>query len=194
MADLERRGIGASTRQKCRSILHRILQEAVENGEIPANPAAAPGTRVKQAQPKKARILTPDELARLVAAAGAVASPSDALAIETMFFLGLRVGEMAGLQVRDIDTAGCEITIQRTVIDVGGKLEVQDATKSNRYRVLPVADGLPVWGKLLAHLKEQGVIAQAQVFRSPRGGPIRPNNWRRRVWGSPLHPGERSRI
>ena len=182
MAGLEKRGVGAATRQKCRSILHRILQETVENGEIAANPAAAPGTRVKLPQPKKARQLTPDELARLVEAAGEVGSSGDALAIETMFLLGLRVGEMAGLQARDVDGEAGEITIRRTVIDVGGKVEVQDATKSNRYRVLPVPHELPVWGKLLAHLKDQGVIAQGQVFRSPSGGVIRPNNWRRRVW------------
>jgi integrase len=65
---------------------------------------------------------------------------------------------------------------------VGGKVEVQDATKSNRYRVLPVPHDLPVWGKLVAHLKKEGVIGQAQVFRAPGGGLIRPNNWRRRVW------------
>ena len=182
MAALEKRGVGPATRQKCRSILHRVLQEAVENGEIAANPAAAPGTRVKLPQPKKARQLTPDELVRLVGAAAEVGSPSDALAIETMFLLGLRVGEMAGLQACDIDAEAGEITIQRTVIDVSGKVEVQDATKSNRYRVLPVSKELPVWGKLLAHLQEQGVIAQGQVFRSPGGTLIRPNNWRRRVW------------
>lgn len=182
LADLERCGVGAATRQKCRSILHRVLQEAVENGELATNPAAAPGTRVKLPQPKKARILTPVELASLVEAAGRVGSPSDALAIETMFFLGLRVGEMAGLQARDIDAAAEEITIQRTVTDVGGKLEVQDATKANRYRVLPVAADLPVWDKLLQHLQAKGLIGKAQVFSAPGGGVIRPNNWRRRVW------------
>lgn len=183
---MEKRGAGAATRSKCRSILHRVLQEALENGEIAANPAAAPGTRVKLPQPKKARILTPVELADLVEAAGVVASASDALAIEVTFLLGLRVGEMAGLQAGDIDTNSREITIQRTVTDVGGKLEGQDATKSNRYRVLPVAEGLPVWDKLTAHLKAGGLIGQAQVFRAPGGGAIRPNNWRRRVWNKAM--------
>ena len=34
LAELEREGVGAATRQKCRAILHRLLQEAVENQEI----------------------------------------------------------------------------------------------------------------------------------------------------------------
>ena len=63
LAELERKGIGSATRAKCRSILHRILEEAVENQEIPSNPAAARGTRVKQPQPKKARVLSPAEVA-----------------------------------------------------------------------------------------------------------------------------------
>jgi integrase len=162
--------------------LHRILEEAVENGEIASNPAAARGTRVKPSQPKKARNLTPDEVGRLLSAAGQVAGPSDALAIEVMFVLGLRIGEMAGLQARDVDLQRREITIQRTVSDTGGVLRVQDATKTNRYRVLPVAAELPVWGRLVEHIRQRGLIAKAHVFQARLGGPIRPNNWRRRVW------------
>lgn len=183
LADLERKGIGAATRAKCRSILHRILEEAVENGEIPSNPAAARGTRVKLAQPKKARVLQPSEVAKVLSTAREVASPTDALAMEAMFFLGLRVGEMAGLQARDLDLGRRELTVQRTVVDTGGHLQVQNETKTGRLRVLRVPEELPFWGRLIDHVKSRGLIGQAPLFPAPGGGPIRPNNWRRRVWG-----------
>ena len=182
LSDLERAGVGAPTRAKCRTILHRVLNEAVENGEIPSNPVAARGTRVKQGQRHKARTLTAEEFRRVMEAANELSGPSDALAIEVMFMLGLRIGEMAGLQARDFDLGRSEVTVQRTVSDTGGTLTVKDATKSNRYRVLPLPEGLPVVERLRAHVKSEGLIGQAHVFQAANGGPIRPNNWRKRVW------------
>jgi integrase len=186
LAELEASGVGAPTRQKCRSILHRLFEEAVENGEVGVNPVAARGTRVKLSQPKKARILNVFEMWDLVSAAEKVGSLSDALAIETMFFLGLRIGEMSGLQARDIDKERKEIVIQRTVADAGGHLLVQEATKTNKYRVIPVPEELPLWGKLLSHVHEGGLIGAAHVFTSRDHGVIRPNNWRRRVWSKAM--------
>ena len=182
LSDLEKAGIGAATRQKCRTILRRILEEAVENGEIPANPAAARGTRVKMPQPKKARVLSAEEVTRLVSAANDVAGPSDALAIEVMFFLGLRIGEMAGLQAQDLDKDAGELIVRRTVTDTGGHLLVQESTKTNKARVLPIPPTLPLWAELLDHVNELGLIGQAPLFPAAQGGHIRPNNWRRRVW------------
>jgi integrase len=182
MAELETDGVGVPTRQKCRAILHRILEEAVENQEISSNPVAARGTRVKGNQPKKARILSPKEVEAVLAVASGVAGETAALAIETMFSLGLRIGEMAGLQVGDVDLRRREITVQRTVIDTGGHLLVQDATKTNRYRVLPVPAEMRIWDKLLAHIRSLGLIGKAPLFPASAGGYIRPNNWRRRVW------------
>src|SRR5438093_466645 len=182
LAELERKGIGSATRAKCRSILHRILEEAVENQEIPSNPAAARGTRVKQPQPKKARVLSPAEVAKVLSTARALASPTDALAIEAMFFLGLRIGEMAGLQAGDVDLGRREITIQRTVVETGGYLRIQNETKTGIVRVLRVPQELPLWGRLVDHIKTLGLIKQAPLFPTVGGGPIRPNNWRRRVW------------
>ena len=182
LADLERRGIGTATRAKCRAILHRILEEAVENGELPSNPAAARGTRVKLPQAKKARVLTPDEVRRVLEAARASATPTDALAIEALFFLGLRIGEMSGLQARDLDVARHELTIERTVVETGGRLHVQNETKSRRYRVLRIPEELPLWTRLVKHMQDRGLIGKAPLFPAAQGGPIRPNNWRRRVW------------
>ena len=174
LADLERRRVGAATRSKCRSILHRILEEAVENGEIPSNPAAARGTRVKLPQAKKARVLTPAEVGKVFTAARSVASPTDALAIEALFFLGLRIGEMAGLQAGDVDQGRREITIQRTVVETGGRLQVQNETKSGRIRVLRIPEELPLWQRLLEHIRSRGRSAkhrsspQSEAARSDR--------------------------
>jgi integrase len=163
-------------------ILRRVLEEAVENGETPSNPAAARGTRVKLPQPKRARVLDPEEVRKIADAAARISMESDALAIRVMCFLELRIGEMSGLQARDIDEKAGEITIARTVSDLGGRLEVQDSTKTNRHRVLPVPPQLPVWSELLSHVRDRGLIGRAHVFQTANGRVIRPNNWRKRVW------------
>jgi integrase len=183
LAQLERKEVGSATRAKCRSILHRILEEAVENQEIPSNPAAARGTRVKQPHPKKARVLSPDEVSAVLSTARMVASATDALAMEAMFFLGLRIGEMAALQAGDVDLGRREITVQRTVVETGGHLTIQNETKTGKSRVLRMPLELPLWGRLVEHIKSHGLIKQAPLFAAIGGGPIRPNNWRRRVWG-----------
>jgi integrase len=185
LAGLEQQGVGAATRTKCRSILHRVLEEAVENGELQANPVS-PGTRVKQGQRRKARTLSPREVFDTVDAARRISSDSDALAIEVMFMLGLRIGEMAGLQARDLDVSRHELTIQRTVTDLGGHLRVQEATKTDKYRVLPLPPDLPAVRRLVDHVKQNALIGQAHLFQSKLGGPVRPGNWRTRVWARAL--------
>lgn len=179
LAEMERKKVGAATRHKCRSILHRILEEAVENGEIPTNPCSAKGTHVKQPSPKRQRILSAAEYRRLVAATRKVAGESDALAVETMFMLGLRIGEMAALQAGSVHASTGEIVIERTVNATG---QVQDSTKTGQDRVLPASGFTSVWTRLTQHIKSEGLIGQAQVFQSPKGGVIRPGNWRNRVW------------
>jgi integrase len=99
-----------------------------------------------------------------------------------MFCLGLRIGEMAGLQVRDLDLSRHELTIRRTVIEVGGRVSVQDATKTNRSRTLPLPPELPLSSKLEDYVRGSGRIGAAPLFSATEGGVIRPNNWRRRVW------------
>lgn len=182
LAEMEIAGVGAATRHKCRSILGRLLGEAVENGEIASNPVAARGTRVKLPQRRKARILDPGEVRQVIIATKAISGESDALAVELMFFLGLRIGEMAGLQAGDVDLKSGEIVIRRTVVQPRGGASLQNATKTAEYRVIPVPKELPLWTKLDGYVRRHGFVAQAQLFTAPEGGLIHPNNWRRRVW------------
>jgi integrase len=76
----------------------------------------------------------------------------EALALEMMFLLGLRVGEVAGLQARDVDRERREITVARTVSDVAGRLVVKDSTKTGRSRTIPVPGVL--WERLEAYVKQ----------------------------------------
>lgn len=105
LADQERRGLSRSTLAR-RSASVRVFTEwAVERGTIAADVAA------RLASPKRGHrlpsVLTADQAAAVLDAAGeAVDSPlglRDLAILETLYATGIRVGELVGLDVDDID-------------------------------------------------------------------------------------------
>jgi integrase len=180
---LESKGVGSATRQKVRMLLHRTFDEAMENGDVRANPLSL-GRRGKKGiqnpNPKKARTLSLEEIRRVVEVAR-TRSATDSLVIELMFFAGLRIGEVMGLQARDVKLADHELTIERTLSEAKGQLIV-GPTKTGRARILPFDPTMGLWRDLAGYVKKQGLIGSAFLFTGPRGANLRPNNWRRRVW------------
>ncbi len=96
-------------------------------------------------------------------------------------FGGLRIGELAGLQIGDFDHVRNLVRVRRTVSDVRGRLIVgpPKTAKSVRTVVLPhsITEELAIH---IARLEEQG--PEAWIFRAPEGGPIRRTAWTRRTW------------
>lgn len=105
LADQERRGLSRSTLAR-RSASARVFTEwAVERGTLPTDVGA------RLASPKRGHrlpsVLTADQAAAVLDAAGeAVDSPlglRDLAILETLYATGIRVGELVGLDVDDID-------------------------------------------------------------------------------------------
>jgi integrase len=96
-------------------------------------------------------------------------------------FGGLRLGELAGLQVGDFDPLRRQLRVRRTVSDVQGRLvEGPPKTpKSMRTVSLPEA----VVDELTSHLGARpDVVATDWLFPAPEGGPLRRTGWVRRHW------------
>jgi integrase len=87
-------------------------------------------------------------------------------------FGGLRIGELAGLQIGDFDHVRNMIRVRRTASDVRGRLIVGPprTAKSIRTVMLPhsITEELAIH---VARLEERG--PEAWVFPAPEGGPIR---------------------
>ncbi|OXR44370.1 Tyrosine recombinase XerD [Nocardia cerradoensis] len=103
------------------------------------------------------------------------ADPSpDGLAIRFLAYTGLRVGELSGLQVSDVD-------LKKGRVRVDGSLAVDEDepgdTKSRKTRWVPIPKSMHA--ELRKHLK--GRKADDWAFTAPGGGPIRRTNWNRRV-------------
>jgi integrase len=108
----------------------------------------------------------------------------------TAAYSGLRWGELAALTVRQIDLGARVITVDRKVIEVGGKMYVE-APKNRKQRrtIYPrtTPAGYPLAERLAARI-EQARAGQAAgtnplglMFPSPRGTYWRSSNFARRV-------------
>lgn len=103
---------------KAITLFKSMMQRAVIDGLLPTNPIAA--VKLPRIEREEMRFLTPEELAR----------PADAIdpRYRALVFVGgyggLRIGELAGLLVADLDMLRGVVKVQRQVVEVGGKLTV----------------------------------------------------------------------
>lgn len=96
-------------------------------------------------------------------------------------FGGLRIGELAGLQLGDFDPLRSMIRVRRTAADVRGEVIVgpPKTAKSTRTVVLPRS----ITDQLVDHVAQLDETApDSWIFPAPEGGPIRRTAWMRRVW------------
>jgi integrase len=148
VADLLRTGASARMVRGVVSTLRRLLQAAVDWGQIAENPARrvrlpAPQTHTRQAHE---RVLSMSELSLLVR------SCQGSLRTETMIRAmaesGLRRGEVIGLQWDDVDVVVLRLHVRRSVSDVHG-VRQERTTKGNRSRRVAIskdfAERLAAW-------------------------------------------------
>ncbi|MCQ9367984.1 site-specific integrase [Brevibacterium sp. 91QC2O2] len=147
-------GLSNSVATRCLTILSSILESAVADHLIPANPAR--GVPVPRRIPKPRVYLTHQQVARLAAAAGARGVIVDMLA-----YTGLRWGELAGLHGPDVDLVLGRVSVHRNAVEVGSHV-ILGTPKGHELRSVP----LP--GFLVAELR--GRVPAGIVFPGSDGG------------------------
>lgn len=175
--DLTKRGIGASTIVSALRLLKTAFNRAVADeliGRSPAknveNPNADP--------PGGMRVLEAEQVSRL---ARVVDERYRAL-ILTLATRGLRIGEAAALRVGDVDLMRARLTVSKTLTEVAGRLTEGPPKTAAGIRSL----SLPAFLRdtLTEHVATFSAPSDpnAFVFSMGEGGPIRPNNFRKRVF------------
>ncbi len=97
----------------------------------------------------------------------------------TAAYTGLRLGELAGLGKQHIDFFRGQLRVERTLTETAGELQFSDPKTRASLRTVR----LPAF--LLESLSEHLITYPGEgdlVFTTPRGGPLRQTNFRRRVW------------
>jgi integrase len=120
------------------------------------------------------RFLSAEEVGRL---ADAVSHRYRAL-IYFLAYGGLRIGEAAALRGEDIDLRG-RVSITKSVTEVGGRLELGPPKSEESIRTITLP---PFLRQMIEDHRVRFPSSEGYVFSGPEGGPLRPNNFRKRVF------------
>ena len=163
-------GSGPATVENALSVLHLILELAVEDRRLPRNPCA--GVKPPRRQHRQRGYLTHDQvelLAREVGDYGTV--------VRFLAYSGLRWGEMAALRVDSMDMLRRRVNVTQAVAEVRGKV-VLSSPKSHERRSVPFPRFLA--GELSALMV--GKARDGLVFTAPGGGVLRVSTFRPRIF------------
>jgi integrase len=169
------------TKRNALTLLMQLFSDAVEDHVIARNPLQ--GSRTLQ-RPKA--IHEGDERQLTIPAWPQVdaildAAPAEAVAwLQTLAMTGMRLGESLALRWGDVDPAGRAIHVRHSLDH--GRLQVPKSKASRR--TIDIGDQLVA--VLAAHGRarygEASPAPEAFVFASTAGGPLDPDNLRKRVW------------
>jgi len=144
IATMRRRGCGPSLVRSTAGVIRRALADALDDGLVARN-VAARLVLPRQTKPEP-RAWSRAECRRLLEAAHDAESPIVEPLVTTGLILGMRIGELLGLQWDDL--AGQTLRIQR-----GISLGRVGPTKTRRNRTIGLP--VPVWSALLRHHERQ---------------------------------------
>ena len=128
------------------NMLHEALEQAVTNGIIPLN--AAKATVLPKQTKKEMRVLSAEEQKSLLSV---TSTERHGLIITLALATGMRLGELLGLQWKDVDFNKKSLPISRTVnrlqnfddeIESKTSLVISDPKTKNSIRLIPIGDNI----------------------------------------------------
>ncbi len=155
-------GLSPKTIKNIHVMLHEALGQAFKNGLISRNVTEA--VTLPKITKKEMRVLTSDEQSRLLKLCS---NENNGIFIILALSTGMRLGEILGLQWKDIDFTNKLLTIKRTVnrlknydsnIDAKTTLIINSPKTENSIRVIPLND------KILKYLKSYKAFQTKKYF------------------------------
>jgi integrase len=169
---LTREGMSPARLRQIYQLFSAMMKGAVEADKLARTPCI--GVKLPKVPKREMRFLSAEEVATL---AQAIRPPYETL-VYTLAYGGLRWGEAAGLRRGRVSIGRLEIV--ETLSEVGGRLyEETTKTYETRRMVLPGFLRYLLGRHIKYNVKND---ERAFVFRAPTGGPLRHQNFYRRVW------------
>ncbi|MCW3493584.1 tyrosine-type recombinase/integrase [Microbacterium sp. SSM24] len=159
-----------STKGDAVALLSKILELAVMDGLLPANPCRSlPHSRGKARESEwTSRALDDLQVQRMLSLTSF--HPSGQRALAGLAFTGLRLGELVGLRWEDLNEHQHYFTVRRTFSPDGhGRLE-ERPTKSGKSRQVPILEELTPW------LDAARSLGREHIFTGKLGGPFDSTN------------------
>lgn len=170
VTELTRAGTAPRTVAKILGVFRQMLTWAVRDGRLTRNPAD--GVPLPQPALHSYRYLNHSEVAMLAKECGRYGP-----LVRLLAYTGLRWGETAALQLRNLDLNRRRIHVVASVTEVNGHL-VWGTPKTHARRTVPVPRFLAA--ELAPLLKDRD--ADSLLFQAPRGGVLRVRNFRRNTF------------
>lgn len=179
-AQLRKAGVTPGVRRQAHKLLKAALKAAVRRNRIVANPADRVEPPPVPARDARVVLDRADVLRLLAAAEG---HPFEAAVLLAVLH-GCRIGEVAGVAWGDLDLRAGVLTVSRQLVEdkhTGKRTRTAPKTESGR-REIPLS--ARAVAALERHRSRLGAIPHPNtlVFTDAVGGPLRPSNFRRRVW------------
>jgi integrase len=168
LAQLSAAGQSGASVRKAHGVLSAILELAVRDRRLPANPAA--GASLPETNERRRRYLTAARVEDLAVNAG-----KGRLVVFVLAYCGLRWSELAALRVENVDLLRRRLDIAQAVTEVNGGQLVWNTPKNHERRTVPIPRFLV--DELAMHLA--GRSRTELVFAAPEGGVLRNRNARR---------------
>lgn len=170
-------GLSCKTVQEYRNMLHLALQKAVEEGYITSNPCQY--IQVPKQRQKEIRTLNIEEQQQILNNIPKKWKTASLVPILLGMYSGMRIGEIAGLQIRDIDMKRRMIHVERSYNrfkDDQGKYSLHYGTcKNGNSRTIPMSDDL--YAILSFYMKSMPTsykTPNAPLFVNKRGNAMEP--------------------
>lgn len=160
----------ASRTRQAAGVLSQVLAYAVRARKIAFNPVT--GIDLPTIPQSGRTYLTHEQVGLAAQACGEYE-----LLVYVMAYTGIREGEAFNMRAAWVDPLKRRISVRRSASWVGG-VRVEDTTKSHRWREVPIPAFLA--DRLGAAV--EGLGLEDLVFTDSAGGPLRPQNFLRRVW------------
>ncbi|PCI20034.1 MAG: tyrosine recombinase XerC [Piscirickettsiaceae bacterium] len=174
MSERHRKGLGARSLQRELSACRTFFDFLIKNDGLPYNPAL--GIRAPKAAKALPHILDVDQMAALLDAA-----PKDNLDVrdvamwEIMYSSGLRVSEITGLNLFDIDLAAHSILV------VSGKGNKSRLLPLGKKAIAAIQRWLTVRGQLLKEGENALFVGKTGRRLSTRNVQLRLERWRKKI-------------
>jgi integrase len=174
IAHLLDRGAAPATIRKAAQLVKAALEAAVDDGLIGSNPARK--LPLPSIPPTEMRFASTNEIRRLSEAI----DRRWRVMVLTAAYTGLRMGEITGLTVDQVNLLGRRLTVTKQLTESNGHIEFGPVKTQASRRTVTLPRFL--CDELAQHLTDYPPSHDGLVFQAADGGPIRRSNWRRRVW------------
>lgn len=188
---LHRQGLHAKSLQRWLSALRTFFNYCIKSGWIGKNPVV--GIKSPKAAKPLPKTLDPDQINQLVSLQGdSFIFKRDCAMLELMYSCGLRLAELVGLDLGDIDIGGAQLSTT-------GKGKKTRILPIGRYALKALKSWLPARQEKLATLRDSTVdnrVNEQALFISSRGLRIHPRTVQKRFKklgllqgiDKPIHP------